>query len=298
MRSLTFRAAPMSTIRAASLSLFALSALALAACDAGKTGGAASSNQAAAPAKTAAPAPAAAPVTQADETTAWGYVIPARTPENIAAAVKAADRTDEMRARDADRKPAETLTLAQVKTGDKMVEFAAFGQYYTTMLSAAVGPSGHVTMLDLPYTAQRAEAPSRAFVAAHPNTEYQLIDYNTMVMPIGLDAVHIVLYYHDLGLNSIDTAAFNKKVFDALKPGGIYFVVDHNARPGSGREDTQKLHRIDPEVIKQEVTAAGFVLEKQSDLLAHPADDHTLMVFSPDIRGKTDQTVFVFRKPG
>jgi len=82
-----------------------------------------------------------------------------------------------------------------------------------------------------------------------------------------------------------------------LKPSGIYFVVDHNAAPGSGRRDTKALHRIDPALIRQEVMAAGFELVSQSDLLANSGDDHTQTVFSPAIRGHTDQTVFKFRKP-
>src|SRR5690606_6724289 len=104
------------------------------------------------------------------------------------------------------------------------------------------------------------------------------------------DSVFIVLYYHDLPLNNIDTAALNAKVFGALKPGGVYFVVDHNAAPGSGTRDTQQLHRIDPEVIRKEVLAAGFTLATDSKLLANPEDDHTQRVFAPDLRGTTDQS--------
>jgi predicted methyltransferase len=88
-----------------------------------------------------------------------------------------------------------------------------------------------------------------------------------------------------------------KKVLDSLKPGGIYFVVDHNARPGSGRTDTDKLHRIDPAVIKQELIATGFELVEDSKLLANPEDDHSWMVFAPGKRGTTDQAVLKFRKP-
>jgi predicted methyltransferase len=106
-----------------------------------------------------------------------------------------------------------------------------------------------------------------------------------------------VLYYHDLPLNNIDTAALNKKIFDALKPGGVFFIVDHNAAPGSGTRDTKQLHRIDPEVIKKEVKAAGFELVEDSKLLAHAEDDHTKMVFTPGTRGTTDQSVLKFRKP-
>src|SRR5690606_2051175 len=130
-----------------------------------------------------------------------------------------------------------------------------------------------------------------------PNTYYHLIDYNKVVLPENVDVVMNVLYYHDLPLNNIDVAALNRKIFAALKPGGVYFIIDHNAEPGSGTRDVQRLHRIDPAVIREEVLAAGFRLAAESDLLAHPEDDHTGMVFSPGTRGATDRSVFKFVKP-
>ncbi|HTQ36046.1 MAG TPA: hypothetical protein VMH77_03330 [Steroidobacteraceae bacterium] len=225
------------------------------------------------------------------------YNIPPGTADYVVQAVKSPDRPAKDVARDADRKPAELLTLSGVKPGDHLVEFASFGQYFTHLLSSVVGPKGSVYMLDLPYLEQRTGADSRAFAASHPNSEYHNEDYNAAVLPRNLDEVFMVLYYHDLGLNKIDTGALNAKIFRALKPGGIYFVVDHNARPGSGREDTQKLHRIDPAVVKQEILAAGFELVTESKLLANPEDDHTWLVFTPGKRGTTDQTVWKFRKP-
>src|SRR5690606_143961 len=167
-------------------------------------------------------------------------------------------------ARDADRKPAELLALSGVKPGDKVVEFAGFGQYFTTMLIHIVGERGSVVMIDLPYTEERSGAASRDFVQKHPNTRYEIVDYNDVTLPTGLDAVFNVLYYHDLSLNKIDVAKLNAKIFAALKPGGIFFVVDHNAAPGSGTRDTERLHRIDPEVIRKEVKAAGFELVEDS----------------------------------
>ena len=236
-----------------------------------------------------APSAAAAP--------AATYEIPAGIPKYIRHAVESPGRSAEQKARDANRKPAEVLALSGVKPGDKVVEFAAFGQYFTDMLSDIVGPKGTVYMYDLPYTEARTGAASRAFVAAHPNSKYELVDYNTLKLPENVDIVFNVLYYHDLPLNNIDTASLNKRIFDALKPGGIFFVVDHNAAPGSGTNDTKKLHRIDPAVIRKEVTAAGFELVEESKLLAHAADDHTQLVFAPGLRGMTDQTIFKFRKP-
>ncbi|MEO6079702.1 MAG: methyltransferase [Steroidobacteraceae bacterium] len=236
-------------------------------------------------------APAAAP-------TAAPYVMPANIPDYIRAAVQSKDRPAAATARDALRKPAETLALSGVKPGDRVIEFASFGQYYTSLLSEIVGPKGIVYMYDLPYLEARTAPASKAFVAAHPNARFEVGDFNAVELPQNIDGVFIVLYYHDLPINKLDTAKFNARVFKALKPGGVYFIVDHNAAPGSGMRDTEKLHRIDPAVIKQEVTQAGFELVEESKLLANPADDHTKGVsFAPGSRGTTDQSVFKFRKP-
>jgi predicted methyltransferase len=225
------------------------------------------------------------------------YQLPDKTPAYIRKAIEDPARPADQKARDANRKPAELLMMSGIRPGHTVVEFASFGQYFTTFLSDIVGPKGTVYMYDLPYTEKRAGDASRAFVAAHPNSKYQLIDYNTLELPQQVDEVFMVLYYHDLFINKIDTASLDTRIFNALKPGGTFLVVDHNARPGSGTTDTPKLHRIDPAVIRREVTAAGFKLVEESHLLAHASDDHTQLVFSPGLRGLTDQTVFVFRKP-
>jgi len=212
-------------------------------------------------------------------------------------AVESDDRSEEMTARDAARKPAEILTLSGVKPGDHVIEIAGFGQYYTTMLSAIVGESGRVGMYDLPYTGARAGAASAAFVAEHANTQYYLANYNDVVFPSNVDVVFNVLYYHDLGLQDVDRAAMNRKLFAALKSGGRYVIIDHKAEDGSAWRDTESLHRMGAETIVEEVTAAGFRLTVNSDLLANPADDRKSMVFAPGTRGATDRAVFVFTKP-
>ena len=104
--------------------------------------------------------------------------------------------------------------------------------------------------------------------------------------------------YHDLkNLPNADTVAFDKAVFAALKPGGVYLVIDHSAPAGSGATDTNTLHRIEQKVVEDEVVSAGFKLEGTSDLLKNPNDPRTAKVFDPSIRGKTDQFVLKFRKP-
>src|SRR5690606_18072098 len=141
------------------------------------------------------------------------YAMPAGIPDYIRNAVQSPDRTPAMTARDADRKPAELLALSGVKPGDKVVEFAGFGNYFTTLLSHIVGERGSVLMNDLPYTEERYGAASRDFVQKHPNTRYEIADYNEVTLPTGVDVVFNVLYYHDLPLNKIDTAKLNAKIF-------------------------------------------------------------------------------------
>ncbi len=229
------------------------------------------------------------------------YMAPAGTPANIKRAVESDARTDEQRARDARRKPAEILTLAGIEEGDHVIEFAAFGHYYTTLLVDAVGTDGHVEMVDMPWIERFGGEPARAFAAAHDNATFTQVHYNEADLPGNVDAVTMVLFYHDLtresAEQSVDTADMNARIFAALKPGGTFLVVDHKAEDGSGWRDATTLHRIDAQTIIDEVTVAGFELTANSDMLANPADDRTLNMRDPSIRGSTDRAVFVFRKP-
>jgi predicted methyltransferase len=240
-------------------------------------------------------AAAVALATQAACSRTEPYVPPAGTPAHILRALESSERTAEHRAVDARRKPAEIMMLAGVKEGDRIVELAGFGHYFSTLLAAAVGPSGKIYIYDLPYTERFAGESSRAFDAAHDNVEYHQEDYDTAQLPESVDAVWNVLYYHDLRPNGIDTVALNRKIFAALKPGGVFLVIDHKAEDGSGWRDARPLHRMGIETIKEEVLAAGFELVDESDLLANPDDDRTTRVFALD--GATDQAVLLFRKP-
>ena len=225
------------------------------------------------------------------------YRVPAAAPANVKRAVESPARPAEQRARDADRKPAETLTLLGLAEGGRVVELGAFGHYWTHMLVEAVGPSGHVYMVDMPWTDRFGGEGARAFDAAHENATYTQAHYNEMQLPANVDAVLMVQFYHDLTRDNVDTADMNRKILAALKPGGHYLVIDHNAEAGSGWRDASTLHRIDPATIESEVTAAGFELVQDSPLLANPADDRTQNMRAEGIRGKTDQAVLLFRKP-
>jgi predicted methyltransferase len=215
----------------------------------------------------------------------------------IQAAIDSDERSAEMKARDPARMPAQVLALSGIAPGDHVIEIAGFGQYYTTILSAIVGPDGQVDVFDLPYTEDFGGEAAHAFAGSHANTDYHLIDYNEAEFPDDVDVVFNILYYHDLGPQEIDTAAMNAKLFESLKSGGAYVIVDHKAEDGSGWRDAGTIHRMGVETIVEEVTAAGFELEVDSDLLANPGDPRTEMVFSPGTRGATDRALFVFRKP-
>lgn len=229
------------------------------------------------------------------------YMVPGNTPANIERAVESDARSDEHRARDVLRKPAEVLMLSEIGEGAHVVEFAALGHYYSTLLVDAVGSNGHVEMIDMPWTDRFGGEPGRAFAAAHENATYAQVHYNELDLEDGIDAVTMVLFYHDLSREAaeqtVDTSDMNARIFAALKPGGTYLVIDHKAEDGSGWRDVSTLHRIDAQAIIDEVTAAGFELEEDSDLLANPADGRMVGMRDDSIRGRTDRAVLLFRKP-
>jgi predicted methyltransferase len=222
----------------------------------------------------------------------------------IAAAILDSSRPAADAARDEARKPALLLAFAGVKPGQFVGEILPGGGYFTRLLSTAVGPRGKVVAVVPAQTAARLPAqidPVRA-IAANPT--YANVTVETpdgLPLPsIMVDLVFTVQNYHDVHAFSgaATVAAMNQRAFEVLKPGGTYLIVDHSAAAGSGARDCLTLHRIDVEQVKREVLAAGFVLEAESSMLANPADPRTASVFDPALRGRTDQFVLRFRKPG
>jgi predicted methyltransferase len=230
----------------------------------------------------------------------------ASIPDNVAAAVADSNRPDADKQRDANRKPAETLAFTGVKPGAQIAELLPGGGYFTRLFSKAVGGSGHVYALvpaplvnapaDVPDFAARVKA-----IAADPNyanVSVVVEPFSQLAVPAPVDLVWTSQNYHDLhNFPGLDVGVFNKMVFDDLKPGGTYLVLDHTAEAGSGARDTKTLHRIDPDTVKKEVLAAGFVFVGSSDLLRQPSDTRTVKVFDPAVRGSTDQFILKFRKP-
>jgi predicted methyltransferase len=222
-------------------------------------------------------------------------------PKFIAEAVANPARPKADTDRDAARKPGEVLAFAEVKRGQTIIELIPGGGYFTRLLSGAVGPRGHVFDAVPQITSPDARQTSSG-VAADPAFKNVT---DIALTPDGLgkagpaDIVWTSQNYHDLHLTrlKLDVVGLDKLIYASLKPGGEFFIEDHAAAPGSGIRDTDAMHRIDEDFVKQEVESVGFKLDGESDILRNPADDHTLLVFNPAIRGHTDQFLLRFRKP-
>lgn len=215
-------------------------------------------------------------------------------------------RPSEDVARDANRKPLEVIAFAGVKPGDRVIDFIPGGGYFTRILSGVVGPQGHV-YATVPSAAADYQAKLTAtietFAKSHPNVTIEIAKGALAPSDGPVDFFWTAQNYHDL-YNPVGPNAgppsllfINKAVFAALKPGGVYLIIDHDDAPGSGVTHTKSLHRIEAAVVRKDIEAAGFVFDGESRLLKNPADPHTALVFDPSIRGHTDQFIYRFRKP-
>ena len=197
------------------------------------------------------------------------------------------------------------IAFGEVHTGEKVGELIPGGGYMTRILSKAVGPTGKVYVFASQPVQREGQPPPAAPVAAivadtanYGNVQVVISNFATIANPEPLDLVWTSQNYHDMhnpGRN-LDINAANKAVYGALKPGGIYIVLDHQSAKGVDFDAT--LHRIDMKKVKDEVLAAGFEFVAESMVLDNPNDDGTKGVFDPSVRGKTDQFILKFRKPG
>ncbi|MET0273333.1 MAG: methyltransferase [Phenylobacterium sp.] len=206
---------------------------------------------------------------------------------------------------DARRKPGDLLAFSGVKPGDKVADLIPGGGYFSKIFSKVVGPNGRVYMIWPEEYAKVAQPDPEVDKALAQQPGYRNLRViiqpgAAFAAPEPLDLVFTSQNYHDYPdkfMGRIDPMVFNRAVYKALKPGGTFLIVDHVAEAGSGMRDTDTLHRIDPAIVRKQVTAAGFIYEGESRVLRNPKDDHRLDVFNKAIRGHTDQFVFKFRKP-
>jgi len=226
-------------------------------------------------------------------------------PPAIRAVVDAPDRSAADRALDPGRHPAEMLAFFDIRPGMRVAELGAGGGYTTELLARTVGPSGVVFGQNTPVILQRfAEKPWSARLATPPLHNVVRVDreFDEPLPPQAhdLDAVFIVLFYHDTVWLGADRAKMNRAVFQALRPGGVYAIVDHSARAGSGTADVQTLHRIDEQTVRDEVTAAGFALVGEATFLRNPSDPrdwNDSPSAAAERRGTSDRFVLKFVKP-
>jgi predicted methyltransferase len=215
-----------------------------------------------------------------------------------AAADPARPQTD----RDADalRLPVQTIAFAGVRPGMIVGELFPGGGYFTRLLSDVVGPQGKVYATE---NAKWADAASEKALAAEPgrgNVTLKSSPFGDFNFPEKLDLLWITQNYHDLHIakyGRVDIGAFNRRAFAALKPGGTYFILDHQANPATSEDNIATLHRIEKAQIVREVTAAGFKLVGESDVLHRSSDDHTKSIFDVSVKGHTDQYLLKFQKP-
>lgn len=205
------------------------------------------------------------------------------------------------RAADPLRKPAETLAFSGVKAGMTVGEFYPAGGYFTRMLSDVVGPSGHIyTIENAGWNDSVKDDQKMLAEGKWKNVSLDVQPFGTVKFPKPLDIAWVTQNYHDLKIKQygpVDTVAFDKAVYKALKPGGTFLVLDHQGWAGMTDADIAKVHRIDKAQVIREVTSAGFKLAGEGKFLNRPTDDHHLPIFDPKVRGHTDQYALKFVKP-
>jgi predicted methyltransferase len=228
-------------------------------------------------------------------------------PGSVSAAVASAGRTADNVKLDESRKPVEVLQFLGLRSGMSVIDIFGANKYWAEIMAPVVGPNGKVLVWEASqfYDADSKKAFAE-FSSKNPNVSIVSTPFEALALPKNsADFVMLNLNYHDVYWTSekykvpkMEPSAFLKVVYDAMKPGAVIGVIDHVAKPsGDTRATVDKLHRIDPEVVKADFQRAGFKLVGTSDILRNPADDHSLLVFDPKVKGKTDRFIFKFQKP-
>lgn len=227
--------------------------------------------------------------------------MPVEMPMDLRTVLASDGRSEEDRGRDAGRRPADVLEFLGIEAGMDVIDLMAAGGWYTEVLSLAVGGDGSVTAQNPPWLlAFRDGAMGKALDERMnnrlPNVSRMDSSWEELAASgMRYDAAISALNLHDAYLQSPERAAMlMSAVYTALRPGGVFGVIEHAGNPDV---DMEALHRMDKSIAIELATAAGFVVEGDSDLLANPDDDHTQGVFSEGIRGRTDRFLLKLRKP-
>ena len=240
----------------------------------------------------------------ADADTGSQGEVPPKISRVITEAVNSPDRPADDKQLDAGRRPEQILAFFGIGPGMKVADLWAAGGYTTELLARTVGPSGKVYSQNGPFPPAfkkgeeawkaRLKEPGLSNVVELQKP----FDHPDDILPVppgSLDAVIIDMNYHDMVGRGYDRARINAAVFKALKPGGVYGVIDNSAAPGSGARDANTLHRIDETFEIKEIKQTGFKLVAVSAALRNPKDDRTWFVMKH--RGQQDRFVLKFIKP-
>lgn len=207
--------------------------------------------------------------------------------------------------RDAGRKPAQVLSFFSIEPGMTVLDLFSGSGYYTELLSSIVGEDGkviaHTNEAYIPFSGEIYK--TRYLDGRLANTEVIVTEADDIEFENNsLDAVLMVLTWHDFmysdpenGWQAVDQDLLLDKLCRAMKPGAVLGLIDHVANPGGDTiEVAQNLHRIDPQVVRDNFANSCFTLDAEAGFLRNPEDDHTLPVFDPSVRSKTDRFVFRF----
>ena len=205
-------------------------------------------------------------------------------------------------------KLSELSQFARTDTGSTVIDVWPGSGDWTRLFSDIVGPEGRVYSFVPAELAHFKSDPvgSLRALAKEPGREnVEVISANLVALPgnpQSADVVWLHLFYHDLHTPLLQTrgatpASFNQAVYERLKPGGFYVIIDHVAAAGTGKTHTESLHRIEPAYVREEVEAAGFVLDADSTVVANKGDPHSMKVFDPSTKGETDRFAYRFVRP-
>ena len=225
----------------------------------------------------------------------------------VLAALASPERPAADRERDVSRQSAAVLHFFGVTPGMTVLDLYSGGGYYSEILSRLVGPKGRVVAHNnTPYLQfAKDELATRYAAGRLPNVEQLIAENNALSLPAAtFDVVLMTDVYHDVylddeknGWSRIEAPKMLATIYSSMRPGAVLGVVDHVAAPGISLEQAAALHRIDPELLKRDLQAAGFAFDGESDVLRNPADDGSRPVFDPAVRGRTNQVVYRFRRP-
>ena len=207
---------------------------------------------------------------------------------NIEKALAHKDRTQQDKARDEFRKPAEILALLDIRPDSKVVDFIAGRGYYTDLIARVLDNKGHLYSV-------KGKLEKRDLTAYKNISVLKEVDLSEIKQPV--DRIFTALNYHDIvNKKEIDRSKLLKSLYNKLDDDGYLVVIDHNAAPGKGASDTKKKHRVENTFVLNEIQQAGFVLDRSLSVLANPNDNFELDVWQQSTKGKTDRFVYRFKK--